>query len=86
MRDISQACAQSTTDVAKPTYSRPPPELGLSDDYVLAVLRPLYGLPEAGLQWFLSYSNFHVDDVHMQLTSLDSCLMFKRSGKELEAL
>lgn len=79
-RDMKQVHAQRTSDVARSVYCRPPQELGASDDYVLVVLRPIYGLPEAGLYLFLSYSKFHIDDLGMRPTSLDPCLLYKREG------
>jgi hypothetical protein len=56
LRDISQAYVQSTTTLNREFYVRPPGELpnelGLGEDSVLKVLKPLYGVPEAGNHWF----------------------------------
>jgi hypothetical protein len=52
LRDISQAYVQSATNLNREFYVRPPRELqnelGLGEDSVLKVLKPLYGVPEAG--------------------------------------
>ena len=52
-RDISQAYTQSDTRMKRPVFVKAPKELGLSDDMVLRVDLPLYGIPEAGVHWFL---------------------------------
>ncbi len=52
LRDISQAYVQSTTMLNRDFYVNPPRELAkqldLTDDLVLKVVKPLYGVPEAG--------------------------------------
>ena len=48
LRDISQAYVQSTTYLNREIFIRPPPELGLSKDSLLQVVKPLYGVPKAG--------------------------------------
>lgn len=52
LRDISQAYVQSTTPLNRQFYIRPPAELGLPRDSILKVIKPLYGVPEAGAHWF----------------------------------
>jgi hypothetical protein len=51
LHDISQAYVQSTTLLNRDFYIRPPPELaqrlGINENLVLKVVRPLYGVPEA---------------------------------------
>jgi hypothetical protein len=41
-------------------------------------MRPLYGMPEEALYWFLIYFEFHKKGLGMSPTSLDSCQFFKR--------
>ena len=52
LRDILQAYVQSATKLNREFYVRPPRELqdklGIGKDSVLKVLKPLYGVPEAG--------------------------------------
>ena len=52
LQDISQAYVQSATNLNREFYVRPPreleTELGIDKDSVLKVLKPLYGVPEAG--------------------------------------
>jgi hypothetical protein len=79
LRDISQAYVQSTTNLNREFYIRPPRELqnelGLGEDSVLKVLKPLYGVPEAGNHWFKTYHSHHVQQLHMDQSTYDPCLL-----------
>ena len=79
LRDISQAYVQSTTTLNREFYVRPPRELqnelGLGEDSVLKVLKPLYGVPEAGNHWFKTYHSHHVQQLRMDQSTYDSCLL-----------
>ena len=79
LRDISQAYVQSTTALNRQFYVRPPPELrdqlSLNEDTVLKVLKPLYGVPEAGNHWFKTYQSHHINQLHMSPSSYDLCLL-----------
>jgi len=79
LRDISQAYVQSTTNLNREFYVRPPrelqTELGIDKDSVLKVLKPLYGVPEAGNHWFKTYHSHHVQQLHMDQSTYDPCLL-----------
>jgi hypothetical protein len=79
LRDISQAYVQSTTNLNREFYVRPPQELkselGLDEDSVLKVLKPLYGVPEAGNHWFKTYHSHHINQLHMDQSTYDPCLL-----------
>jgi hypothetical protein len=51
LHDISQVYVQSTTMLNRDFYINPPRELAkrlnLTDDSILKVVKPLYGVPEA---------------------------------------
>jgi hypothetical protein len=83
LRDISQAYVQSTTYLNRQFYVRPPQELqnelGLDKDSVLRVLKPLYGVPEAGNHWFRTYYSHHVNQLHMDQSTYDPCLLQSNS-------
>jgi hypothetical protein len=51
VRDITQAYPQSTINLTRLVYARPPKEIAseLPLDTILWVVIPLYGIPEAGL-------------------------------------
>jgi hypothetical protein len=80
LRDISQAYVQSTTNLNREFYVRPPKELqsqlGLNESSVLKVLKPLYGVPEAGNHWFRTYHEHHVDKLQMQQSTFDPCFLY----------
>jgi hypothetical protein len=69
LRDISQAYVQSATLLNRDFYIRPPYELAccfaLKDDQILKVVKPLYGVPEAGNHWFKTYYTHHVEQLGM---------------------
>jgi hypothetical protein len=50
-------------------------ELGLGEDSVLQVLKPLYGVPEAGNHWFKTYHSHHVNQLNMDQSTYDPCLL-----------
>lgn len=80
LRDISQAYVQSTTTLNREFYIVPPRELAkqlnLDDNSVVKVLRPLYGVPESGNHWYKTYHAHHVDQLSMQQSTYDSCLLY----------
>src|SRR5271168_5520653 len=79
LRDISQAYVQSATNLNREFYVRPPRELenelGIGKDSVLKVLKPLYGVPEAGNHWFKTYHSHHVQQLNMEQSTYDPCLL-----------
>lgn len=60
-RDITLAYVQSHTPLERDVYIRTPTELGLGPGQVLKVVKPLYGNPESGLLWYLTYLAHHLE-------------------------
>lgn len=58
----------------------------LSPDTVLKVVRPLYGIPESGLHWYLTYLENHVDNLGMNRTKADPCVTWKSKGNCIQGL
>jgi hypothetical protein len=76
LRDVTQAYTQSTTLLNRDFYVRPPPELAdVFQSSILKVIRPLYGIPEAGNHWFRTYHRHHTDRLNMETSSFDPCLL-----------
>ena len=79
LRDITQAYVQSTSKLNREFYIRPPPELsselGISGNTVLKVVKPLYGVPEAGNHWFTTYHSHHINQLGMSVSTFDPCLL-----------
>jgi len=46
---------------------------------ILRVLKPLYGIPEAGNHWFNTYHRYHTDDLRLTQSTFDPCLLFTDS-------
>lgn len=79
VRDITQAFIQSSTKLRRPIFLRPPKELNLPPNQVLRVLRPLYGVPESPLHWFVSYTNHHRLCLNMLPLSFDQCMFHTKA-------
>lgn len=60
--------------------------MGFPDGYVLKLIKPLYGIPESGLHWYLTYLTNHLDVLNMKRSTSDLCLLFKRNGDKLDGL
>ena len=80
LRDITQAYVQSTTNLNREFYIRPPEELtnelGVDRASILKVVRPLYGVPEAGNHWFKTYHSYHLNQLRMDQSTYDPCLLY----------
>ena len=76
LRDITQAYVQSSTSLNRQFYIRPPIEFGLENGTVMKVIKPLYGVPEAGAHWFNTYHTHHINKLSMMESTYDSCLLY----------
>ena len=50
--------------------------IGLKPDAILKVLRPFYGVLEAGNNWFNTYHRHHLEQLGMHQSTFDPCLLF----------
>lgn len=82
LRDITQAYTQSTTPLTRTIYARPPPELvpEFPPNIVFRVVRPLYGIAEAGIHWFNTYHKHHCNELGMEPSTFDPCLLITRES------
>ncbi|KAL3420591.1 hypothetical protein PVAG01_07036 [Phlyctema vagabunda] len=76
LRDISQAYIQSTTELNRSFFVKPPREIDIGPGNVLKVLKPLYGVPEAGTHWFNTYHAHHTKELGLQASTYDPCLLY----------
>ena len=74
-RDISQAYINSTSLLIREFFVRPPEGTDLGNN-LLKVLRPLYGVPEAGTHWFKTYHTHHTDRLLLKPSTYDPCLLY----------
>jgi hypothetical protein len=78
LRDISQAYTQSATTMMRNIFVKPPAEMALPPGKLLYIIRPLYGIPEAGTHWFRTYHDHHTEKLRMTQSTYDPCLLFTR--------
>jgi len=86
LRDISQAYTQADSNLDRKVYLKPVPDMKIPKDKVLLAVKPLYGIPESGLHWFVSYSGHHKKNLGMQSTKFDPCVLYRRNNSELEGI
>lgn len=77
-RDVTQAYIQATKALERPVYINEPVEMGFPEDVAMMVVKPLYGIPESGLNWYIVYMEYHIDKFRMEKTTEDPCLLVKR--------
>ncbi|KAL3713544.1 hypothetical protein TMatcc_002247 [Talaromyces marneffei ATCC 18224] len=84
IRDVTQAYIQSTTKLNRDFYIRITPELAqyFPGGTFLKVVRPLYGIPEAGNHWFRTYHNHHTENLNMDVSTYDPCLLHCSDSKQ----
>ena len=80
LRDITQAYTQSTSNLVRIFYAYSPPELDIGVDNVLRIIKPLYGIPEAGNHWFNTYHRHHLEKLQMIQSTYDPCLLSTKPG------
>ncbi|KAM4067659.1 cwf18 domain containing protein [Hirsutella rhossiliensis] len=65
IRDITMAYTQSQTKLARK----------ISRGTILRIVKPLYGIAEAGAHWFNTYHDHHCRKLNMETSSFDPCLL-----------
>lgn len=80
LRDLTQAYVQSTTTLVHAISARPPKEVlhELPPKTIFKVIRPLYGIPEAGTHWFGTYHKHHREKLFMETSTFDPCLLITK--------
>jgi hypothetical protein len=71
---------QFTTLLNRDFYIHLPLELldilQLSNNTIIKVIKPLYGIPEAGNHWFLIYHLYHTEKFKMKKSIYNPCLFY----------
>jgi hypothetical protein len=82
LRDITQAYVQSTTKLNRTILARLPIQLQqrYPPDTIMVVIKPLYGIAEAGTHWWATYSQHHKERLGMVTSTYDPCLMVTDNG------
>ena len=77
IRDITQAYTQSTTLLQRTILAYLPKEIEelYPKGTIMIVLKPLYGIAEAGTHWWATYSKHRREKLHMTTSTYDPCLL-----------
>jgi len=84
LRDITQAYPQAQTELFRTILAHLPVELitKYPEDTIIRVIKPLYGIAEAGVHWFATYQGHHCKELDMATSTYDPCLLI--TNGELE--
>lgn len=61
----------------RPVYLRAHAGIELLEDTILLVVKPIYGIPESGLHWYITYLEYHIECLGMMNTTAGPCLLVK---------
>ncbi|XP_044715169.1 reverse transcriptase (RNA-dependent DNA polymerase) domain-containing protein [Hirsutella rhossiliensis] len=82
LRDITQAYPQSQTELFRTILTYLPTELQGKYPHgtIIRVIKPLYGIAEAGVHWYRTYQQHHLKNLDMSTSTYDSCLLITNTG------
>ncbi|EDU51549.1 conserved hypothetical protein [Pyrenophora tritici-repentis Pt-1C-BFP] len=69
LRDITQAYPQAQTELFR-------------TETIIRVIKPLYGIAEAGVHWFATYQGHHCKELDMATSTYDPCLLITNGRRE----
>ncbi|KAK1914047.1 hypothetical protein P3342_007293 [Pyrenophora teres f. teres] len=77
LRDITQAYPQAQTNLQRTILTHLPSELvsKYPEGTLLHVIKPLYGIAEAGVHWWTTYHSHHREELDMSTSTYDPCLL-----------
>lgn len=82
-----QAYVQLTSNFNQDFYIWLPPKLilllGASSDYIIKVIKPLYGIPEVGNHQFVTYHTHHKKKLGTIESTYDSYLLYRSGTLEI---
>ena len=81
LRDITQAYVQSKTMLNRQILSHLPKEIKHlhPEGTIMVVIKPLYGIPEAGTHWWATYHKHHREKLSMETSTYDPCLLITKT-------
>ena len=71
-RDIKEAYTQANSELERIIYLKLVAEMKLEEGIILVAAKPLYGIQEAGLHWYLTYLAHHVKFFGMKQATVDT--------------
>ena len=77
LRDVTQAYPQSKSQLTRTVLARLPTELQAKypPETIMRLMKPLYGIAEAGVHWWKTYHNHHREELNMRTSTYDPCLL-----------
>ena len=84
LRDITQAYPQAQTELFRTVLAHLPKELETkySEGTIMRIIKPLYGIAEAGVHWFATYQGHHCKELDMSTSTYDPCLLITNNGAD----
>jgi hypothetical protein len=81
IRDITQAYVQSETGLNRRILAHLPPQIHhkYPAGTIMQVVKPLYGIAEAGTHWWATYHNHHLKKLQMTTSTYDPCLLISNT-------
>ena len=81
LRDITQAYTQSDDALQRTIIADLPVQLRelYPDGTIMVVIKPLYGIAEAGAYWWSTYFKHHTNKLQMETSTYDPCLLISKS-------
>lgn len=77
---MTQAYGESELCFEREVYLNPPAEMTFPEGSVFKVEKPLYGIPEFGLRWYLTYLLHHLVRLGMKRSTAEPCILHKHDG------
>ncbi len=80
LRDITQAYTQSDDPLQRTIIADLPAQLTTAypANTVMVVVKPLYGIAEAGAYWWSTYFKHHTEKLNMETLTYDPCLLISK--------
>ena len=80
LRDITQAYTQSDDHLQRTIIADLPEQLKTAypPSTVMVVVKPLYGIAEAGAYWWSTYHKHHTEKLLMRTSTYDPCLLISK--------
>ena len=85
--DMTQAYLQASEPIGRDIFiKRTTSEFEIYPDQCLQVLRPLYGICDAGDPWHTTIDKHHREEMGMEQLKTDSALYYQQGQKKLEGM
>ncbi|KAK1912598.1 hypothetical protein P3342_004534 [Pyrenophora teres f. teres] len=81
LRDITQAYTQSDDRLQRTIIAELPIQLrkAYPQGTIMVVVKPLYGIAEAGAYWWSTYFKHHTTTLNMETSTYDPCLLISKA-------